>query len=320
MAAIHELTVENAPAYLRERGFAPREVVELGGGISNVVLRADLGRESIVIKQSLGKLRVADEWLFMRERIEIERDCMELLGAVLPANVPKVVFSDDENFVFAMTAVPVEGRLWKPMLLAGDTDLRAAEMAGDLLGEMHRRCASHPLTATRFASHEVFIQGRVDPYHWTTMRAHPDLAPFIHAEVGRMLATRTTLVHGDYSPKNLFVFPDRVMMLDFEVAHWGDPAFDVAFCLAHVLLKAIKFPERRGAYLDVARRFWLAYGDRAIEANVVAELGCLTLARIDGKSKEDYITEDREKDAARTIARSILTENLKRLDEVFEKV
>lgn len=312
--------MENASAYLRERGFAPTRVVELGGGISNVVLRVDLGRESIVVKQSLGKLRVADEWLFMRDRIRIERDCMEMLGAVLPGSVPRVVFSDDDNFVFAMTAVPAEGRLWKPLLLDGDTDSRAAEMAGDLIGRMHRLCASHPLTATRFASHEVFIQGRVDPYHWTTMRAHPDLAPFIHAEVGRMLAKRTTLVHGDYSPKNLFVFPDRVMMLDFEVAHWGDPAFDVAFCLTHLLLKAIKFPERRAAYLEAVRRFWLAYGDRAIESDVVAELGCLTLARIDGKSKEDYITEESEKDAARALARTILTENLKSLDEVFARL
>src|SRR5207253_7372618 len=100
---------------------------------------------------------------------------------------------------------------------------------------------------------------RIDPYHRTTARAHPDLAPLIDAEIERMLNTRRTLVHGDYSPKNMFIRPNQVFLLDFEVAHYGDPSFDVAFCLNHLILPAIRFPERRARYLESAHRFRQTY-------------------------------------------------------------
>jgi 5-methylthioribose kinase len=150
------------------------------------------------------------------------------------------------------------------------------------------------------------VQGRIDPYHRFTAARHPDLAPAIHAEAARMLAHRETLVHGDYSPKNLFAYPDRVLMIDFEVAHWGDPAFDAAFCLTHLLLKVIHFPDQRREYLGAARAFAEGYaGGTETERHTVRELGCLLLARIDGKSKKDYTTAEAEKEHARLLARRL---------------
>lgn len=297
-----------------------KRAAELGGGVSNVVLDVETETEHLVFKQSLPKLRVADEWLFDQKRIINERRCMELLGDLLPGSAPLVRFKDDANFIFGMTYAPEGGKLWKKALLDGDTDTVAAERVGTLLGEMHRRAAKDSRAPEWFADQDVFIQGRIDPYHRFTAKAHPDLAPFIHAEVDRMLAHRVTLVHGDYSPKNLFVYPDGVLMLDFEVAHWGDPAFDVAFCLTHLLLKVIHFPARKNDYLRTAQSYWHGYGDSSVEANTLRELGCLMLARIDGKSKEDYITEPQEKDAARMLARWLILTPPASLDTVWEKL
>lgn len=306
--------------YLRAHGFSVRKAQELGGGVSNVVLDAETETEHLVFKQSLPKLRVAEEWLFDQKRIINERRCMELLSDLTPGAAPAVRFHDDENFIFGMTYVPDGGVLWKSALLDGDTDPVAAERVGAMLGEMHRRAAKDSRAREWFADQGVFVEGRIDPYHRFTARAHPDLAPLIHAEVDRMLAHRVTLVHGDYSPKNLFVYPDRVMMLDFEVAHWGDPAFDVAFCLTHLLLKVIHFPARHADYLRVAQSYWRGYGDSSVEANTVRELGCLLLARIDGKSKEDYMTQAEEKEAARTLARWLILTPPQSLDAVWEKL
>ncbi len=255
-----ELDARTAGTYLQEHGVAPPDadvtVEELGWGISNVVLRASWPGACIVVKQSLPKLRVEDDWPFDRDRIVGERDCMEYLSVLLPpGSVPDVVFSDDASFAFAMTCVPAGGVLWKQALLDGEIDPEAARRAGRLLASIHRDSAADERVRERFASQTVLIQGRIDPYHLTAAEAHPDLAPRIHAEVERLLATRRALVLGDYSPKNLFVYPDRVVAIDFEVAHWGDPAFDVAFLLTHLVLKASYRPVDAAAYLAAAQPF-----------------------------------------------------------------
>jgi len=324
-----ELTPETARDYLLARGWVSPDaqpVIEpLGWGISNVVLRVSLLDDCFVLKQSLPKLRVKDDWPFDQARIFVERDCMMLLHELLlPESVPGVRFSDDENFLLGMSCAPPGGVLWKQALLDGQIDLTTAKRAGALLADLHNRTAADSRTQTRFANQSGFIQGRVDPYHWTAAKAHPDLAPVIEAEVQRMLQTRLTLVHGDYSPKNIFAYPDHILLLDFEVAHYGDPAFDTAFCLNHLILKAIKFPDRNARYLEAARTFWRAYLDRLspgldpqIEATTIRELGCLLLARMDGKSKIEYITDEPTRDLTRRLARDILIGSETSLDSLL---
>jgi 5-methylthioribose kinase len=266
------------------------------------------------VKQSLPKLRVEADWPFDRSRILVERDCMAYLGTLLPpGSVPVVRFSDEESFAFGMTCAPPDGVLWKEALLGGVVENAAAERAGSLLGRIHSAAAGDEWARRRFIDQTVLIQGRVDPYHLTAAQANPDLAPIIHAEVERLLGTQLMLVLGDYSPKNTFVYADRVLVLDFEVAHWGDPAFDVAFCLTHLSLKACKFPDRAASYLGAARLFWAAYigavpdDHGRTEAAAVRELGCLLLARIDGKSKIEYITDEPTQAFVRDLAAGVLT-------------
>jgi hypothetical protein len=324
-----ELTAENAAQYLRERGVVPAsaelEVRELGWGISNVVLQVRWSDDCLVVKQSLPKLRVEADWPFDRSRILVERDCMAYLSTLLPpGSVPLVRFTDEESFAFGMTCAPPGGVLWKEALLDGVVDNAAAERAGSLLGRIHSAAAADESARRRFVDQTVLIQGRVDPYHLTAAQANPGLAPIIHAEVERLLGTQLTLVLGDYSPKNTFVYADRVLVLDFEVAHWGDPAFDVAFCVTHLALKACKFPHRASRYVGAARSFWGAYAgavrddDGRTEAAAVRELGCLLLARIDGKSKIEYITDEPTQGFVRELAGGVLIGTETRLLSVLD--
>jgi 5-methylthioribose kinase len=306
-----ELSARTLGGYLRDLGVVPDdatiEVEELGWGISNLVCKATWRDGAIVVKQALPMLRVEDEWHFSRSRIRVEYDCMRYLDDLLAdGSVPHVVFVDPDNYTFGMTCVPPGGVLWKEALLAGQIDLDAARRVGELLGRIHRTTSSDPVARARFADRTVLIEGRVDPYHLTTARRHPDVAPMIRDEVDRLLATGRALVLGDYSPKNTFVYPDRIVIIDFEVAHWGDPAFDVAFCLTHLVLKACRFPARADDYLEAASRFCDAYGPEP--DGTVTELGCLLLARIDGKSKIEYITDEATKSLVRRLAKSIIRE------------
>jgi 5-methylthioribose kinase len=320
-----------AEGYLRERGTvpagAPVTITELSGGISNCVLRAEWPGGCVVVKQSRPELRVEADWPFVRSRIHVERDCMRYLGQLVPGCVPRVVFADEERYLFGMTCAPPGGAVWKDELLAGRIDPAAAERAAALLARIHAGAAGDEAARERFADQTVLIQGRIDPYHLTAADANRDIAELVHEEVERLLATQRTLVLGDYAPKNTFVYPDGILVLDFEVAHWGDPGFDVAFCLNHLCLKAFRFPERARALLGAARAFWAAYAGavgpadaRVAEASTALELGCLMLARIDGKSPVEYIHEEPLRDAVRDCARAIVTSRERRLEPVLDAV
>ena len=208
-----ELTTEaTAGEVLRRLGVVHEGVTvearALSGGISNIVLAASWPGGRAVLKQSLPELRVAVEWRFDRGRIINERRAMRYLGQVLPAaSVPVVLAHDDEAYLFVMSHAPDGGINWKDALLRGDIDLQAAERAGALLGEIHRRSAGDAGVARDFADLTPLLQGRVDPYHRTAAAVNPGVAGVIEAEVERLLATRRCLVLGDWSPKNLLVYP-----------------------------------------------------------------------------------------------------------------
>ncbi len=312
-----ELTTEaTAGAVLHRLGVAPPgapvKARALSGGISNVVLAASWPDGRAVLKQSLPELRVATVWRFDRSRIINERRCMDYLGQVLDAgSVPEVLAHDDDAFLFVMSHAPDGGTNWKDALLAGEIDLTTAARAGALLGRVHSASAADAEVARTFGDLTPMLQGRVDPYHRTAAAANPEVAPLVEAEVERLLATRRCLVLGDWSPKNLLAYPDRVLALDFEVAHYGDPAFDVAFLLTHFVLKGVRRPADAARLRSAARAFLEEYGGEAgdvapPDAHTVAELGCILLARVDGKSRIEYLTSDEQRAHVRALAYDVL--------------
>lgn len=327
------LTDQNAIPYLLERRLittAERRTATaqaLGGGVSNIVVQVDAPGESggLVLKQSLPRLRVEQEWLADRERIYHEAASLQYLAEVLPASaLPKVVHEDRANYLFVMTAAPAGGVNWKDALLAGNVDPAVAKQVGALLGRIHQHSSVTddriPEELEQFADQHCFVQLRIDPYHRATAAVHPDLANAIEIEAQRMLNRRLALVHGDYSPKNVIVVGSGaaagVFLLDFEVAHLGNPVFDPAFMLNHLTLKAIHNPQLAGEYNAAARSFWSAYLENAgsfasdparFERETVRQLGVLLLARIDGKSPAEYITSDHQKRQARDLAKGILS-------------
>ena len=346
------LTAENAVPYLVEHGVISVESAmtataeSLGGGVSNVVIRVDVPLDSgaaLVLKQSLPKLRVQEDWYADRERIHRERagiDYVRLLsdqrgdGGPGRWTVPQVLHEDQGNYLYVMTSAARDGVNWKDALLAGRVDAGVARAVGRMLGSIHRSSlvqdGAVPGELLQFEDLNCFVQLRIDPYHRATAAAHPDLADIIESEAQRMLphgGSPRALVHGDFSPKNIIVAGSgpaaTVFLLDFEVVHLGNPVFDLAFMLNHFTLKAIYRPQDASEYNAAARAFWSAYLDAsgdvvgdaggdagALERHTMRQMGALLLARIDGKSPAEYLTEPGQKEYARRMARSILTGEL----------
>ncbi len=326
-------TPENVPEYLVRLGLVgpgePLSVTELGGGVSNIVLRIESGERRWVLKQSLAKLRVKDDWRSDRARIFREAEAIEALRPVLgPAHLPQVVHVDRHHFLFIMTAAPVGSVVWKESLMAGRrSDPAVAREAGRLLAQMINGSRSDPAFGVMFSDTAVFDQLRVDPYYRTTARRHPELQPEFDELARTALAVKVGLVHGDYSPKNMLVSGGKIFLIDFECVHWGDPTFDAGFFVNHLLLKMFHQPHFASHYHAALTEFWntLTTGLGAemsynFERRTLHHLGGLMLARIDGKSPVEYISDDPTKERVRGVAKRILVERPRYLSEVVGMV
>jgi 5-methylthioribose kinase len=227
---------------------------------------------------------------------------MVVLGErLLPGDVPRVLFIDEQASLLGMSQAPEHAFPWKQQLLQGEVDLGVARRAGALLGRMHRAAWGDQTLATRFRDLALFRQLRLDPYHGRAAvaaeeRGEHDLAQLLRTGAAAMTQNCSTLVHGDYSPKNLLVHEGGLMALDFEVVHWGNPDFDTAFMLTHLALKAIHRPAAAPALAQAAESFLGSYADAVgirqpadVAEGALRQAGCLLRARADGKSRAEYL-------------------------------
>ncbi len=288
------------------------------------MLLAECPQGRVVLKQSLGKLRVEQEWLSERSRIFREAAALRLLDGLLPAgSVPEVLREDRENYILAMSAAPAAAKMWKSLLFEGSISTAVAGRIASILGTMIARTWKSSECESLFGDQTVFDQLRIDPYYRSTALRHPNLAERFEKLIEISKQRRLSVVHGDWSPKNFLVDRDSVMAIDFEVIHFGDPSFDAAFLLNHLLLKSYRFPQWRDRFQSAAREFYRTLMELLppecdwFERATIEHLGCLLLARIDGKSPVEYITEDELKQTIRQAAQRIILNPPRTVLEVF---
>ncbi|MGE0799501.1 MAG: phosphotransferase family protein [Lautropia sp.] len=296
----------------------------LAGGVSSDILRVCTISGQFCIKRALPRLKVAALWEAPVERNAAEADWMRTVAAWLPDAVPALLGEVPALGLFAMAYLPPERYpVWKTRLRDGTIDPAFAAAVGERLAEIHRRSAGSAGLAARFANDSTFEPIRLEPYLRATARRHPDLAGRLEALADATLATKLALVHGDVSPKNILCGPDGPVFLDAECAWYGDPAFDLAFCLNHLLLKGAWRPQWRAGYRAAFDRLAAGYlaGVRwepvaAFEARCAALLPALLLARIDGKSPVEYLTDEAARAPVRRVGRALLSRPVERLDAV----
>jgi 5-methylthioribose kinase len=324
-----ELTVANAIDYLRDHGQigpGPAQVEALSGGVSNLVLRVETADRLFILKQSRQQLRTRDAWFSDLERVYREQEVMQVLQPLLPPlTVPEVLFSDRSNFVFTMSHAPRAAQVWKQQLLAGQIDPAMGRLAGAILGRIHEATANDMGLAERFGDRAVFVQLRVSPYYRCIQQRIPDVADAITPLIEGMTALNQALCHGDFSPKNILVHEQGFTLVDYETAHFGDPTMDLGFFLSHLVLKVLKRWEDRRRHLDLVRSFWNSYAAEVtfrplaeLEARGLGHLGVCLLARIDGTSPVDYLSEPPKREAARRLGKRLLLERPTRLVEMLE--
>jgi 5-methylthioribose kinase len=322
-----ELDAINAHQWLSARGIVTCDLrcEELGGGVSNRVILAETPAFRAVLKQSLGKLRVEHEWLSDRARIFREAAAMRWLqGSVKGGHVPALLFEDRPEFAISMEAAPSGAAMWKTRIFAGDVSPVPAQAAGTMLGSIIAASWNHPEARELFGDQTVFDQLRIDPYYRFTATRHPELKNYFYGLIEESAARRVSLVHGDWSPKNMLVAENELWAIDWEVVHFGDPSFDVGFLLNHLVLKSIALPALKQALAGLANEFIRALnaelppGAEWIAGAALVHLPALLLARVDGKSPAEYLDES-GRNRARKLAISFMTDPAASVAEAFNR-
>jgi 5-methylthioribose kinase len=344
------LDVAQLPAYLRSRGLLGASencrIETLSGGVSNAVLRVEPeGRAAFVVKQSRERLQTEVPWFSRLDRIFRETAVMAAVRPLLPDRaIPKILDEDRENYVYAMEAVDAGHVVWKRELLAGRIREEVAVRLAEYLAAIHGGTAGNPAIADEFDDRGIFDELRVDPFYRHLARNHTELGPRISELIDEMWQTRSCLVHADFSPKNVLVvggsssgsFAEsttpgdqlQVTLIDFETGHYGDPAFDLGFFLSHLLLKGVRSGPDFSRFVRLVELFLdkyltkiaplsgkMGFEPADLERRTLAHVGACVLARIDGTSPVDYLTDPAHRIAARDFGSRLLRESVVHLSD-----
>jgi aminoglycoside phosphotransferase (APT) family kinase protein len=282
-------------AFLEKAGLGrPSSLEPLAGGVSSDIWRAKLPSADVCVKRALPRLRVAQLWEAPVERNRYERQWMQAARSAVPSAAPQVIAWDDAAGVFAMAYLDFP--VWKKLLAGGRADPAFAAQVGSSLAAIHAATANDRAVAERFQTDAIFHAIRLEPYLLATAKRHKEWAADLEILAERTAATKRCLVHGDVSPKNILVSPEGPVFLDAECAWYGDPAFDLAFCLNHLFLKSVWVPAARERFMGCFDSLYQTYlggvnweAAHAVEERTATLLPGLLLARVDGKSPVEYL-------------------------------
>ena len=296
------LTSDTVLTYLIEKKIISAsdqaEVEVLTGGVSNVVLAITTKNQKMVLKQALAELMVAQKWEADQRRAIVEANAIALFHKLSPDQVPNLVFLDPERFILILDRVPVGSTVWKSDLLDGVINPDIAEVLGTTLAQWHKFGEKDKEARMQFMEDSLFEQLRIDPFYRFVAAKNEALKLVISKLINELEGDKTTIVHGDFSPKNIMVgMDDQVYILDFEVTHVGNPIFDLAFLLAHLLCKKFRTDEPLEEKLlgASAERFINAYEViRPIDSSLSLHTALIALARVEGKSPVNYLDSSKQ--------------------------
>jgi 5-methylthioribose kinase len=286
-------------AYLTNRGIisGPAEVEELTGGVSNVVLAVKSGDKDLVLKQALPQLKVAAVWKADQRRAIVEANGMKLLHSITPESVPELIDFDPGDFTLTMERLPRACTVWKSDLLSGVIKPSIGADLGRILSTWHNFGADSKESRDAYMEDTLFDQLRVTPFYRAVAKVNPPLDGRIQELITEISTAKITLVHGDFSPKNIMITAtDKPIVLDFEVMHTGNPVFDLGFVSAHLLCKYLRTEDamQRSLLRETAISFINSYSHACnIETakSLPHHVAVIALARVEGVSPVNYLDE-----------------------------
>lgn len=295
----------------------------LTGGVSCVVLAVANAEVDLVVKQALPELKTKAKWVADQRRAIVEADAMRIYHSITPNSVPELIDIDPDNFTLTMSRLPHSCTNWKQDMLEGRVYPEMGEKLGTVLAQWHNAAAQSAEIKDKFMEDSLFEQLRVSPFYRSVKDKNPNLHNVISNLIDEITTIKTTLVHGDFSPKNILATSDHSpIVLDFEVAHTGNPVFDLAFVSAHLLCKVIRTenPSERTDLIATANNFLAAYRQTSrlsVAESLPQHVALIALARVEGVSPVNYLDQSAQ-DRLVALTKSALLDSGMSFEKLFE--
>ncbi len=311
--------------YLTERGLVTGNatVEVLTGGVSCVVLAVQNDQVDLVVKQALPELKTKAKWVADQRRAIVEADAMRVYHSITPENVPELIDIDPANFTLTMSRLPHSCTNWKQDMLEGRIHPQMGEKLGRVLAKWHNIASESEDIKEKFMEDSLFEQLRVSPFYRAVRDKNPNLQEVISELINEITTVKATLVHGDFSPKNIMATSDHSpIVLDFEVAHTGNPVFDLAFVSAHLLCKVIRAesPVEQVDLIATANKFLAAYRQTSrlsVADTLPHHVALIALARVEGVSPVNYLDQSAQ-DRLVALTKSALLDSGMSFEKLFE--
>ena len=188
-------------SYCRQHGLlsdGATRITPLAGGVSSDIFLVETGRRRFVLKQSLAKLKVDEDWYCNTRRNVTEYRALQYAAHLFPKSVPQLLYGDADHQLFIMEYLGEGYVPWKAQLLQGHVDCGVAESVARLLATLHTKTWEDVHARQLFDTTEDFYNLRIEPYLLSTGQRHPELNEIMQGEAQRLVGTRQALVHGDW--------------------------------------------------------------------------------------------------------------------------
>jgi 5-methylthioribose kinase len=227
-----------------------------------------------VVKQARPALERFPEYRVSTRRIEFEARWYRTVARFDREGVcPRVHHFDAERKALVLEDLAGAERLGDLLARGGDAAPAAASL-GRFLGAVHAGTRD-PALADLFANHEMRalhgehiyalpFQPNDFPLSPAVRRrgeqiaGEPELLARIAAAYHRYRRLSLALVHADVQPSNVLLVAGAPRLIDAEIAHLGDPAFDLGQLAGHLWLRALARGDARAA-APALSALWSAY-------------------------------------------------------------
>jgi len=296
-------------------------LTRLGGTLADV-FRVDVGWGAVCLKHPRRDSAGLPDTSASRARAETE--WLKLAHSVVGEGVPEVQ-GELPGLLSTEFLDPCTHPSWLSRLLEGDISPATAAEVGRLLGRVHAAGANNIAVAQRFEAREAFLAHRIRTLFLATAERQPGVGQQLRQLAFALGGMRVALIHGDPAPDNILIGPKGPVLIDAEFATYGDPAFDLALPLAHLLALSADRAQSRDAAITAFDTLCAAYAQRIswevpehTNERAALLLPALLLAGVHGDAPMRWLHDPRSRERIAGIARRLLPDPMVRLAAVRE--
>ena len=296
----------------------------LEGGVSSEVYYVKTNKSDYCIKRSLKKLLVKKNWIANTNRIKYEYLWLKHCKKIISRNIPKTFeFDNKKKYIVMEYLNDSKYKTLKQLYFNKVVNIKTIKLISKHLYKIHSSSKNLKTKKIFDGNNNNFYDLRLDPYFNEVGRIYPKYKKYIKNINKNYFENSSTLVHGDFSPKNILIGKNKIIYLDAECCNFGDPVFDLVFFTNHLLIKSIFIKDKSQEFIKSYIIFYKEYLNNLNLKNyksyinrIIEMTPIMLLARIDGKSPVEYLNSKKIKNIIRKKSFLLLNSKINNLNDI----